>query len=208
MVFTDAISGVCLITALSALIVYIMPDYDREGITPDQISNLFTFPNLFLGLGNLVSMPIAVAVGRRPVILASNVLLFLAAVLCATNRSYYWHLGGRMVAAFAAAQCQALALLILQVWHTRHKASASRAILGRRLTSNASGHLLSPPARARLPGLCVRGGPPQLQFGDCVVVHGRRPGLAVVVLALRRPLGRRHGPDLLLRPRDGVRPVH
>lgn len=92
-----------------------MPDYQRDGITPDQISNLFTFPNLFLGIGNIVSMPIAVAVGRRPVILASNVLLFLAAVLCATNRDYYWHLGGRMVAAFAAAQCQALALLIMQV---------------------------------------------------------------------------------------------
>ncbi|KAJ0322850.1 hypothetical protein COL5a_008679 [Colletotrichum fioriniae] len=112
----DAISGLCLITALSALIVFIMPDYQRDGITPDQISNLFTFPNLFLGLGNLVSMPIAVAIGRRPVILVSNVLLFLAAVLCATNRNYYWHLGGRMVAAFAAAQCQALALLILQIY--------------------------------------------------------------------------------------------
>ncbi|KAK1688467.1 major facilitator superfamily domain-containing protein [Colletotrichum godetiae] len=117
----DAISGLCLITALSALIVFIMPDYQRDGITPDQISNLFTFPNLFLGLGNLVSMPIAVAVGRRPVILASNVLLFLAAVLCATNRNYYWHLGGRMVAAFAAAQCQALALLIMQDIYFLHQ---------------------------------------------------------------------------------------
>ncbi|KAF9878492.1 hypothetical protein CkaCkLH20_03984 [Colletotrichum karsti] len=116
-----AISGLCLITALSALIVFIMPDYNRDGITPDQISNLFTFPNLFLGLGNLVSMPIAVAVGRRPVILASNVLLFLAAVLCATNRNYYWHLGGRMVAAFAAAQCQALALLIMQDIYFLHQ---------------------------------------------------------------------------------------
>ncbi|KAK7437785.1 hypothetical protein CaCOL14_000490 [Colletotrichum acutatum] len=116
-----AISGLCLITALSALIVFIMPDYQRDGITPDQISNLFTFPNLFLGLGNLVSMPIAVAIGRRPVILASNVLLFLAAVLCATNRNYYWHLGGRMVAAFAAAQCQALALLILQDIYFLHQ---------------------------------------------------------------------------------------
>ncbi|KAF6832174.1 hypothetical protein CMUS01_07029 [Colletotrichum musicola] len=116
-----AISGLCLITALSALIVYIMPDYTRDGVTPDQISNLFTFPSLFLGIGNIVSMPIAVAVGRRPVILASNVLLFLAAVLCATNRNYYWHLGGRMLAAFAAAQCQALALLIMQDIYFLHQ---------------------------------------------------------------------------------------
>ncbi|OHF02438.1 hypothetical protein CORC01_02133 [Colletotrichum orchidophilum] len=116
-----AISGLCLITALSALIVFIMPDYQHDGITPDQISNLFTFPSLFLGIGNMVSMPIAVAIGRRPVILASNVLLFLAAVLCATNRNYYWHLGGRMVASFAAAQCQALALLIMQDIYFLHQ---------------------------------------------------------------------------------------
>ncbi|TQN63828.1 hypothetical protein CSHISOI_11463, partial [Colletotrichum shisoi] len=104
----------CLLTALSALIVYMMPDYQREGITPDQISNLFTVPNLLLGIGNLVSMPIAMAVGRRPVMLASTVLLFMSAVLCATNRNY-WQLEGRMVASFAAAQCQALALLVIQV---------------------------------------------------------------------------------------------
>ncbi|KAL0940608.1 uncharacterized protein CTRU02_203371 [Colletotrichum truncatum] len=116
-----AISGLCLITALSALIVFVMPDYQRDGITQGQISNLFTFPSLFLGVGNLVSMPIALAVGRRPVILASNVLLFLAAVLCATNRNYYWHLGGRMIAAFAAAQCQALAMLIMQDIYFLHQ---------------------------------------------------------------------------------------
>ncbi|OLN86163.1 putative MFS-type transporter C1271.10c-like protein 6 [Colletotrichum chlorophyti] len=116
-----AISGLCLITALSSLIVFIMPDYQRDGITQDQVSNLFTFPNLFLGLGNLISMPIAVAVGRRPVILASNVLLFLAAILCATNDDYYWHLGGRMLVAFSAAQCQALALLITQDIYFLHQ---------------------------------------------------------------------------------------
>ncbi|TDZ46053.1 putative MFS-type transporter [Colletotrichum trifolii] len=98
-----------------------MPDYQRDGITQDQISNLFTFPSLFLGVGNLISMPVAVVVGRRPVILASNVLLFLAAVLCATNRNYYWHLAGRMIAAFAAAQCQALAMLILQDIYFLHQ---------------------------------------------------------------------------------------
>ncbi|GKT86546.1 MFS transporter [Colletotrichum tofieldiae] len=117
----DAISGLCLLTALSVLIVFIMPDYEREGITPDQISNLFTVPSLFLGIGNLVSMPVAVAVGRRPVMLVSTMLLFMSAVLCATNRNYHWHLGGRMVAAFAAAQCQALALLIMQDIYFLHQ---------------------------------------------------------------------------------------
>lgn len=127
-----------------------MPDYQREGITPDQISNLFTVPNLLLGIGNLVSMPIALAVGRRPVMLASTVLLFMSAVLCATNRNYYWHLGGRMVAAFAAAQCQALALLVIQV-----KASVHAICDEGFLTRYTIGYLLPPPTRPRLSNLFI-----------------------------------------------------
>jgi len=111
----DAVSGLCIISALSALIVYVAPDYEREGITQGQISDMFTYPSLFLGIGNIISMPIAVAVGRRPVILASAALLFLSAIICATNQNYHWHLGGRMLAALSAAQCQSLAMLIIQV---------------------------------------------------------------------------------------------
>ncbi|KAK2025383.1 MFS general substrate transporter [Colletotrichum zoysiae] len=139
------VSGLCLISALFALIVYVMPDYGREGITEDQTSDLYTVPSLFLGIGNLVSLPIAVAVGRRPVMLVFTVLLFMYAILCSTNRNYYWHLGGRMLAAFAAAQCQALSLLIMQdIYFLHQRARIFQIFASAEVTVNSSLTVVSP----------------------------------------------------------------
>ncbi|PSN60287.1 MFS general substrate transporter [Corynespora cassiicola Philippines] len=109
-----AVSGLCLVTALGALIVFFTDDYEREGITQAQISGLLTYPSLFLGVGNIVSMPLAIAIGRRPVLLLSLFLLFTSGILCATNQNFTWHLAARSIAAFSAAQCMALVLLIIQ----------------------------------------------------------------------------------------------
>ncbi|KAK2036973.1 MFS general substrate transporter [Colletotrichum somersetense] len=134
-----SVSGLCLISALFALVVYVMPDYGREGITEDQISDLCTVPSLFLGIGNLISMPIAVAVGRRPMMLVSTVLLFMSAILCTTNRKYYWNLGGRMLAAFAAAQCQTLSLLIMQdIYFLHQRARIFQIFASAEVTVNSS----------------------------------------------------------------------
>lgn len=73
-----------------------------------------TFPTLFMGIGNLVGMPIALAVGRRPVFLASCIILVLGCVLCSVQRSYEWHLGARLVLALAAGQSEALCPLMVQ----------------------------------------------------------------------------------------------
>lgn len=102
-------------TALGALIVFFTDDYEREGITQAQISGLLTYPSLFLGVGNIISMPLAIAIGRRPVLLLSLFLLFISGILCATNQNFTWHLAARSIAAFSAAQCMALVLLIIQV---------------------------------------------------------------------------------------------
>ncbi|KAL8415301.1 hypothetical protein RB594_006231 [Gaeumannomyces avenae] len=108
-----AVTGI-LILSLGALIVFIKPEYEKAGITKSQISGLLTYPNLLLGVGNIVSMPLAAAVGRRPVMLASTGLLVLSAILCATNQNFYWHLGARCLAALNAAQCEASVLLMVQ----------------------------------------------------------------------------------------------
>ncbi|KAF2679808.1 MFS general substrate transporter [Lentithecium fluviatile CBS 122367] len=109
-----AVSGLCLVTALGALIVFFMDDYKKEGITKAQISGLLTYPSLFLGVGNIFSMPLAISIGRRPVLLLSLIMLFISGILCATNQNFAWHLAARCVAAFSAAQCMALVLLIIQ----------------------------------------------------------------------------------------------
>ncbi|KAH8724977.1 major facilitator superfamily domain-containing protein [Phaeosphaeriaceae sp. PMI808] len=109
-----AVSGLCLVTALGALIGFFLDDYKKEGITQAQISGLLTYPSLFLGVGNILSMPLAIAIGRRPVLLLSLLFLFVSGILCATNQNFVWHLAARCVAAFSAAQCMALVLLIIQ----------------------------------------------------------------------------------------------
>lgn len=146
----DAVSGLCLVTALGALIGFFLDDYRKEGITQAQISGLLTYPSLFLGVGNIVSMPLAIAIGRRPVLLLSLLLLFISGILCATNQNFTWHLAGRCVAGFSAAQCQALVLLIIQV-----------RLLGLKTFTfynlpliHPTGHFLSAPTRSDIPAFC------------------------------------------------------
>ncbi|TLD32766.1 hypothetical protein PspLS_00046 [Pyricularia sp. CBS 133598] len=119
----DSSAGLTLVTALGALIVFIKPEYERAGVTDEQISSLLTYPNLLLGVGNLVSMPLAVAIGRRPVLLVSTIGVVVGAVLCATNTSFAGHLAARCIASLSAAQCEALVLLMVQDIYFLHQRS-------------------------------------------------------------------------------------
>ena len=73
-----------------------------------------TFPTLFMGIGNIIGMPLALAVGRRPVFLLSCIVLVIACILCATQKSYEWHLAARMILGLAAGQSEALCPLMVQ----------------------------------------------------------------------------------------------
>jgi len=69
---------------------------------------------MFMGVGNLIGIPLAMAVGRRPVYLASLVVLIAGAVLAAYSESYEWQLGARMVLGLAAGQSEALVPMMIQ----------------------------------------------------------------------------------------------
>lgn len=73
-----------------------------------------TYPTLFMGIGNIIGMPLALAVGRRPIFLASSVVLVIASILCATQKSYEWHSAARMILGLAAGQSEALCPLMVQ----------------------------------------------------------------------------------------------
>lgn len=60
-------------------------------------------------------MPLAIAVGRRIVILGSTMILIVGAVLCAVARTYEWHLAARMILGLCAGQSEALVPMITQV---------------------------------------------------------------------------------------------
>ncbi|KAF5666591.1 HOL1 [Fusarium circinatum] len=68
-----------------------------------RVSDLLTYPTLFMGIGNLLSMPLANAIGRRPVFLFSLLLLTVSGIC------------------LAAGQSEALAPLIVQEIHFLHQ---------------------------------------------------------------------------------------
>lgn len=88
---------------------------------PKRISDLLTYPTLFMGIGNLLSMPLANAIGRRPVFLFSLLLLTVSGIWCACSKSLTSHIAGRNIFSLAAGQSEALAPLIVQEIHFLHQ---------------------------------------------------------------------------------------
>ncbi|KAM0239472.1 hypothetical protein ACHAP5_008328 [Fusarium lateritium] len=88
---------------------------------PKRISDLLTYPTLFMGIGNLLSMPLANAVGRRPVFLFSLLFLVVSGIWCACSTSLSSHIAGRNIFSIAAGQSEALAPLIVQEIHFLHQ---------------------------------------------------------------------------------------
>lgn len=82
---------------------------------------LLTYPTLFMGIGNLFGMPLAIAIGRRPVFLASTLLMILSGSLCVAQKSYEWHLGARIILGLAAGQAEALLPLMVQETQFLHE---------------------------------------------------------------------------------------
>ena len=68
-----------------------------------------------MGVGNLICMPLALAVGRRAVYLGSLVVLILGGLLAAYSQSYNWHLAARMILGLSAGNSEALVPMMIQV---------------------------------------------------------------------------------------------
>ncbi|KAL3419174.1 major facilitator superfamily transporter [Phlyctema vagabunda] len=115
--------GLTSVSGLGGILGEFIPTYSAQGRTYSDISNLLTFPSLFMGIGNMISMPLALAVGRRPVFLGSCVILVLSLVLCATNQGYTWHFAARCILGLAAGQSEALCpLMISEVFFLHERA--------------------------------------------------------------------------------------
>lgn len=89
-----------------------------------RATDLLTYPTLFMAIGNLLSMPLSVTVGRRPVFLASLVLLVVSGIWCAFPGSLSSHIAGRNFYSIAAGQSEALAPYIIEEIHFLHERSA------------------------------------------------------------------------------------
>ena len=95
--------------AVAPVLVHLYPPEDAIRVT-----DLLTYPTLFMGIGNLIAMPLCVAIGRRPVFLATLVMCIASAVWCANAKSLTSHIAGRNIFSMAAGQSEALAPMIVQ----------------------------------------------------------------------------------------------
>lgn len=81
---------------------------NTDGATFDDITHLMTYPTMLMGVANLVFMPLALAVGRRPVFLGSCLILVLGGVLGAYTKDINMQLGVRMLLGVGAGNSEAL----------------------------------------------------------------------------------------------------
>lgn len=111
--------AVATTSGLGAVYPEVVAAYPDE---PTRATDLLTYPTLFMGIGNLLSMPLCVAVGRRPVFLSSLVLLVASGIWCACSASSLSsHIAGRDVLSLAAGQSEALAPMMVQEIHFLHE---------------------------------------------------------------------------------------
>lgn len=91
-----------------------MEDYVKAGATYEMIVRLITIPTLTMGLGDLILVPLALAIGRRPIYLFSGALLFIACIIASQNTGYEYHLAIRVIIGLAAGQSGALVPLMIK----------------------------------------------------------------------------------------------
>ncbi|KAI7586557.1 hypothetical protein KC343_g19327 [Hortaea werneckii] len=116
------LTSICnIIQGLGGLLTFYIPEYSKAGATYADITALMTYPTMFMGVGNLICMPIALAVGRRPVYLFSLALLIASSVLAAYAKDYNWHLGARMAMGLAVGNSEALVPMMISEIHFIHE---------------------------------------------------------------------------------------
>lgn len=113
--------GLTFVSGLGGILGLYIPVYAAQGYGYADITHLMTYPTLFMGIGNIIGMPLALALGRRPVYLGATILMIVSCILCATAKTYEWHLAARMVLGLAAGQSEALAPLMVQESHFLHE---------------------------------------------------------------------------------------
>lgn len=104
-----------MVSAFGALLAYYAPEYEKAGYSYNTIENLVSYSNLFMGFGNLIFVPLAMAIGRRPVFLLNSILAILGGVLASQAKTFDWHMGARMLIGLSAGIGEALMPQIVSV---------------------------------------------------------------------------------------------
>jgi MFS family permease len=105
-----AATGNLMVSGIAAILPIVQASYGGNPKTHD----LATWPAFYMGVGNLVAIPVAHAIGRRPVYLLSTIVLSFGCLWCAYSGSLDSHIAGRNVMSIAAGQAEALCPIIVQ----------------------------------------------------------------------------------------------
>lgn len=105
-----------LVSAFGSLLAFYIPSYAEQRIDEGKVRWLVSYPPLFQGLANLLFIPLANAIGRRPVFLMVCLMTILGALICAKAPSFNVHLGGRMIVGLGAGLGEALSPLMVSAW--------------------------------------------------------------------------------------------
>lgn len=79
-----------------------------------EIYLLASLPVLMIGLSNLILIPSAIAIGRRPIILLAGVIAIVGALWAGFSQSLASHIGARCVQAIGAGTVESLIPFIIQ----------------------------------------------------------------------------------------------
>lgn len=106
-----AATATLMASSFGAILPVVELDYPGDS----RVNDLITFPALLIGIGNFIFIPLAHAMGRRPIYLFSLVLLVASCIWCANSTSLTSHIAGRNIMSLAAGQAEALCPIMVQV---------------------------------------------------------------------------------------------
>ncbi|KAF9885269.1 hypothetical protein FE257_013067 [Aspergillus nanangensis] len=105
-----SVGGVLLASSVGVIMQTLEAYYDYN----PRVSDLSLYPTLFMGIGNVVAIPLAHAFGRRPFFLLSCLLMVATCAWAAWSPTLEQHIAARDVMSLAAGQSEALCPIIIQ----------------------------------------------------------------------------------------------
>jgi MFS family permease len=111
-------TAIILSSGMGAIITAVKHSYPGE---EERTNDLLTYPTLFMGIGNLVAMPLAVTIGRRPIFVVTMIILVASGIGCALAPNLSAHIAFRNIMSMAAGQSEALCPLVVQEIYFLHE---------------------------------------------------------------------------------------
>ena len=121
--------------SLSPAIVPLIKEFN---ITGTKASYLNTFNILFLGLGNLFWVPLALKFGKRPILIMCLAIFFASCVWNAEAKSWGSMLGARILQGFGASASEALGPAIVADLYFVHERGAKVGFYGIMIAGGSS----------------------------------------------------------------------